>query len=231
MKNLLIFSSFLLFVNIFYCQNSAGYIEYSLVYKDNDEISTSEIGGYFKSAKDNSKYVNLILEFNKEGMLFYNSTLAVDGADVAFSLAFCGFGGKYHKKNGSDVTRNFFYNSVLEDVIVEKNEKLSWSLYKESKKINNFLCYKASAIIKYNNGVGDFKKDLIVWYCPQIPYAYGPYGRGSLPGIILEYQYDNFVIGAKKIVFDENLKIKIPAEGKLMTESDYLQQLNMKLRE
>lgn len=229
MKNLYIFI-FLLLNTLVNGQNFSGRIEYSLIYKDIDKLKGSEIESYYKSAKDNAKYVTLILDFNKEGMSFYNNSFAADGTDLTFSLAFCGITGKYFRENGNDITTNIFDNRFLGKIKLENNTKISWNLINESKKINNFLCYKASTVIKYSNGVGDFQKDLVVWYCPQIPYAYGPFGYGTLSGIILEYQYDNYIIGAKKIVFDDKFKFKIPTEGKLMTESEYLK-LNQKAHE
>lgn len=220
MKINIIVSAFLLFINFASSQDLNGYVEYSLIFGEDEKLSTGEFGNYFKQAKENASYLSFFLEFNKSEMCFYAKAQDVDGVDTSFSYAFSGINGKYYKKANETSVLNAIDDYVLGKIILSKDMKLDWNLQNETKKIQDFICYKATSTIHYNNGVGDFKKEIVVWYCPKIPYSYGPKGYGNLPGIILEYQENNIVIGAKKIVFNKETKIETP-KGKLITEKEY----------
>jgi GLPGLI family protein len=78
-------------------------------------------------------------------------------------------------------------------------------LTNETKLIDNYLCYKATNIYKVTNDIKTFLHPVIAWYCPQIPYRYGPNGYSNLPGLILELQVRNVVFGAKVIKLDSEL--------------------------
>jgi GLPGLI family protein len=229
MTRKLFIASLLLFLNVANGQVLGGYVEYSLSFIDDKELSKSGIGTYFKSAKDNAKYVTFILEFNKDEMCFFAQTTKIDGINLDFSIAFSGVDGKYYRKADESTVLHYSENIMVGKSVINEDMKVDWKLHNETKKIQDFLCYKASTIIKFNNGVGDFQKELTVWYCPQIPYAYGPKGYGQLSGMILEYHYDRTVIGAKKIVFSKDAKVKVPTGGKLMTREEYSEILNKKV--
>ncbi len=61
--------------------------------------------------------------------------------------------------------------------------KIAWKLFpNQKKKIAGFTCYKAE---------GDFRgRHYVAWYCPDLPYPYGPWKLHGLPGLILE-AYDS----------------------------------------
>lgn len=61
--------------------------------------------------------------------------------------------------------------------------KIAWKLFpNQKKKIANFTCYRAE---------GDFRgRRYVAWYCPELPYPYGPWKLRGLPGLILE-AYDS----------------------------------------
>jgi GLPGLI family protein len=220
MKHFFLFINLLLVFNLANSQELNGYVEYSLNIGDDEKLSKGELSEYFKQAKENTIYISFILEFNKKEMDFYSKTAEVDGVNMSFTKAFSGVNGVYYKKINESIVLNSMEDYVLGKIILEKDVKVDWKLHNETKKIQEFICYKATATIKYNNGVGDFQKELIVWYCPRIPYSFGPKGYGGLPGIILEFQENNITIGAKKIVFNKETKITEP-EGKTITEKDY----------
>ena len=61
-----------------------------------------------------------------------------------------------------------------------------------------------------------------IWYCPSIPFNFGPKGYTGLPGLILELQVRNITWGATKIeLSNENKNIEKPTKGKLITEEEY----------
>jgi len=211
----------LLIIKITNAQIINGKIEYSLQIIDDENFSKGELSNYFTSAVENAKYLNFILEFNKEEMMFYSKNLKIDGIDTSFSSAFSGVDGIYYKKNNDTLILNLKDNQFLGKPILKKKNKIDWKLSNESQKIENFLCYKATAIIKFNNGVGNFQRELIAWYSPEIPYSFGPKAYGDLPGLILQLQEKNIIFCAKKINFNsDEIKITEP-KGKIYTESEY----------
>jgi GLPGLI family protein len=100
-----------------------------------------------------------------------------------------------------------FQKEILGDNIYgEESLKSNWILTNETKLIDNYLCYKATNIFTVNNGEKIFNHPVIAWYCPKLPYPYGPIGYGNLPGLILELQVRNVVYGAKSIQINSNLR-------------------------
>ncbi|BFG69603.1 hypothetical protein KACHI17_04840 [Sediminibacterium sp. KACHI17] len=53
-----------------------------------------------------------------------------------------------------------------------------WKISPETKEIKGYTCQKATTEFK-----GRFYE---VWFCPKVPYPYGPWKLGGLPGLILE---------------------------------------------
>ncbi|WP_051633095.1 GLPGLI family protein [Thermonema rossianum] len=83
---------------------------------------------------------------------------------------------------GIDEYGQYAYEEVIQ---------INWQPYpNETKEILGFKCYKAE---------GDFRgRHYIVWYCPDLPYPYGPWKLHGLPGLILEAHDDlnqvNFIV-------------------------------------
>ncbi len=94
----------------------------------------------------------------------------------------------------------------------------SWILTKESKKIGNYICYKARAQ-KEISGPGSVQKikknlSIIVWYCPELSFPYGPFESSGLPGLVLEYNIGSLVFIANSIKLSEkNISIELPKDG------------------
>jgi GLPGLI family protein len=98
------------------------------------------------------------------------------------------------------------------NVILNYNN-IEWKLENETKKINNYLCYKAT----WKKG----KVNVIAWYCPELPYPSGPIEYGNLPGLILELQRNKLYYTVSKIIFDYKgfEKISLP-EVKYISEKE-----------
>src|SRR5690606_17876979 len=86
-------------------------------------------------------------------------------------------------------------------LIKDSINSLKWKFTKETKKINSFICYKATTSYIVTNKLGTFKKDVVAWYSPNIPYNYGPKNFGGLPGLIIELEDDKFIYVLEKIKF------------------------------
>ena len=99
-------------------------------------------------------------------------------------------------------------------MIEEPLEPQEWELTKETKKIDQYLCYKA--ILKSSD------KKVEAWFTNEIEAPYGPKGYYGLPGLILELKE-----GKKKVSFDkvslfpsESIIINQPTEGEKITREE-----------
>lgn len=135
-------------------------------------------------------------------------------------------------------------------LITDSLEELDWKLVKESRKIGNYLCFKATAIKTVPNtqgfrmfGRGEEEKkedlpktkDIIVtaWYTPEIPANHGPNMYWGLPGLILELGTDNMQLVCTKLVLNPTKTIKIvaPKKGKQITQEKYDKVMADKMKE
>lgn len=116
------------------------------------------------------------------------------------------------------------------DVSVITNSNLEWSILNESKKIDDYLCYKAECIITFKTRSGsEGSRNVIAWYSPEINFNYGPNGYMGLPGLILELEYNKTKLVVKEIkLFDEEINIEFP-NTKEITEKEFLEQLQSQL--
>ncbi|MGY3793634.1 GLPGLI family protein [Aquimarina sp. 433] len=99
-------------------------------------------------------------------------------------------------------------------LIDETLEPQEWELTEETKKIDQYRCYKA--ILKNSD------KKVEAWYTNKIKASYGPKGYYGLPGLILELKE-----GEKKVSFDkvslfpsEPIIINPPTEGEKITREE-----------
>lgn len=145
-----------------------------------------------------------------------------DNNNTSFSEAFGGVTGRYYRKIKDSIVFNTIDDYVIGNIIIKKKIQVDWKLHNETKKIQDFVCYKATAVIEIINSVGVFKSNVVAWYCPKIPVSFGPKGYGDLPGLILELQEKNITFGAKKITLNStNVLIEKPAKYKIVSEIEY----------
>jgi GLPGLI family protein len=206
-KKLITIVTFFIILNSF-AQIQNGKIEYGV---NIEMLGGLKEDGPFKKlyagAVENAKYLNFILSFDKERAVFsINEGLGSDNSDTGLSKITAGYMNEvYQTKDFSLCAVNGFGNYLLKTDVVK-----DWILVNETKEIEGFICYKATSTKKGINLKGAIFP-VIAWYCPKIPFSYGPNGYGNLPGLILELQVRNVVYGVKKI--DLNLP-KPPIMGK-----------------
>lgn len=95
---------------------------------------------------------------------------------------------------------------IIDELSIDKNNKVDlgfdsfkWEFLNETKEINGYKCYLAKT--KYAH------LDVFAWYCPKLPYSFGPMEFSNLPGLVLELQKGNVVFLAEKIIFDSKNKL------------------------
>lgn len=128
-------------------------------------------------------------------------------------------------------SNSFYYTNLRDSIILEAREffdkkiiikrsinDLDWELSNESKKIGNYICFKATTIKKN-------KKHNVVeaWYTPQIPNSFGPKEYNGLPGLILELKEGEIIFYASKLKLNSKTKKEIlkPTKGEVMSTLEF----------
>lgn len=137
----------------------------------------------------------------------------------------------------NDAEKNiFFTKSLITDspyYVKENNNNDKWVLTDETKRIDNYLCYKAFFNQTSITRRGEERTlKVVAWYSPELPYSFGPMGLNRLPGLILEASLNGgkSIYYAKSIDFKSDKKLDFVEPEKLITREEY-NQLYQKLRE
>lgn len=129
-------------------------------------------------------------------------------------------------------TKKFYYNLETEEFLKQEVaygetflipiDKPNWELSNSSKMIGKYKCFKATTHYSIENDAGSFEKNVIAWYCPEIPSMYGPSGFFGLPGLILELTDDNRTYTATKISLNQSdYNIVKPKKGVIITQEEF----------
>jgi len=130
--------------------------------------------------------------------------------------------------NNNPTFRFFKTNEYL----VSKNTISNWSIKNESKIIDGKLCYKAIASDIDYGGKEKKSYEVIAWFCPQIPFSFGPVFYGNLPGLILEVSYLDIILIATRVEYKvDEKKILKPQGQKLITIDDYYNKMSHTIKE
>jgi len=230
-KKLIIYAFFLLSINS-YSQEQiySGKINYEVIMKVN-EAKLDSIAKKMKGSENmkkmiisnmkNQENINFKLIFNKDESIFEEEErLKINENKINFIKIMMGNGSYYTNKNTRKVLnqKEAYGQLFIVDVSLVK-----WELTQERKKIDNYICYKATTKKEVENSKGKNKVDVIAWFTPELPYNFGPKEYNGLPGLILELQESNLIIKASKINLssNKNIQIKKPTKGKKITLKEF----------
>ncbi|MFX1616194.1 GLPGLI family protein [Riemerella anatipestifer] len=124
--------------------------------------------------------------FISENLLKYDSIFTSEmNTAIRDGSKSINFSGKSFPKTNSkflvvqENDKTIFYGTVGTSVLAYQEPKInSWKLVDETKIVNSFSCKKAELRFK--------GRDWIAWYSTEIPFPYGPYKFGGLPGLIIK---------------------------------------------
>ena len=201
MKKLLVY--LLLYNGYVLAQNSAIQVNYKVSIKNEEETfnNHAQLRAYFEYSIKNSWKLNFVLKVEQKGSSFLfqpNDLFDKNNLNDKIMLDFAGNLGPIYCLNDS-VYSNI--NFLGKNIYQQSAKIIDWKLHEDTKKIDGYLCYKATNVYKVEYGEKVFNHPVVAWFCPELPYQYGPNGYGNLPGLILELQVRNVVFGADKIEF------------------------------
>ncbi len=164
-----------------------------------------------------------------------------DGGRFGGMMSF-GSGLKYkNTKEGIVLEESEFFGKQF--LISDSGTKPDWKLEAETKKIGEYICYKATLVKEVdafsiaafgrrgnNNNDAAEKKDetpktmiVTAWYTPQIPVSQGPGEYWGLPGLILEVNAGTTTVLCTEITMnpEEKVTLKMPKKGEKVTREEY----------
>lgn len=197
----------ILFATAGFAQGKNIFVQYTLVIQNEPELfkSNALLRNSFENAMRESDKITFELIVTKNGSKFFDKKrmeAEINNGSSTFALALASYSGVIYELKDKIVSQKALLG---ENIYSESDLKSNWELTNETKLIDNYLCYKATNVNKVTNDTKTFLHPVIAWYCPQIPYRYGPNGYSNLPGLILELQVRNVVFGAKTIKLDSEL--------------------------
>ena len=133
-----------------------------------------------------------------------------------------------------------------EFLVSDSLKNWNWKLLPDTKKIGNYICYKAVSVQKIT---GPVKKDdpsvtildagrpkeiiITAWYTPDVAVGHGPGKYWGLPGLILEVNDGETMILCSKLTLNpkEKFEIRIPKKGEKVTKAEVEKIIDKKTQE
>ncbi len=200
-------------------QIKGGIVKYGITVSENKESELEKLllslnGDFYSIASE----IDFDLRFNRDKSMFkleekmYSNDRAAEICKVKagyFGTILCVNDSLYRESS----------SKVIGDYILKQEVRKVWVLHTETKLIDGYLCYKATTEDVVVNTDKTWRHPITAWYCPKIPFPFGPLGYGGLPGLILELQTKDCVYGAKKIdLGTSDVAIKALKKYKVVTE-------------
>ena len=187
--------------------------------------SDSITNNYMKQALMSLKNRQYKLTFNSAEAIYSE----VKGLDInenpiveAFVKGISGFNGEvYFNPLKKSITHKV---EISGDIFLIEKDKINWTLSKDTLKIDDYLCYKATTTRIIENSEGTYNLEVTAWYAPEISLSYGPDGYGGLPGLILQLNNNGTITSLKNVTFfkaDEDIDINFSAKGKKVSEDEF----------
>ncbi|WP_432672633.1 GLPGLI family protein [Flavobacterium sp. SM2513] len=222
MRNLILF---LLISSSSYAQTNSVKVNYDLKIGYDEGFSNDDVlKDYYAKTQRGAEFVHFNLEANKLAS-YFEMKETMQSTEVDFATAFSEASTSYYTESNSNQKMRY-ENGYLGEFRVGYSEKTEWKLENETKYIDGFLCLKATSEQVVVRPEKTFKHPIIAWYCPSIPFSFGPNGFNGLPGLILELQVRNITWGATKIELSKEDKIiEKPTKGKLLSEEAYFKMI------
>ncbi len=197
-----------------------------------------------------------ILTFNRNESHFdeRDKLDAISGATDSWGQNFSP--GEQYKNisEGRIVQSQEFYGKLF--LVKDDLPAIAWKMGKETKKIGEYLCIKATAQVptdqltwydfswselrnrerNTDDELPEEQTDLTeveAWYTPQIPVGHGPGEYWGLPGLIMEVSAGNTIMLCSKIVMNpkDKMIIEAPDRGKEITKTAYKETITEKMKE
>lgn len=202
---------------------------YSIIYKtyptygsieDEEVIKNSKVNYIYKGLDQAIKITEFQLDINRsESFFYFKDKLYEDDKIKRLAKTFCGSSDFYiNTEKNLKIKINYFAEKKY---FINDTTRYDWTIYNESKIIDNKICYKATTINKIliNNTIKE--KEIVAWFYPEIPISFGPKGYDGLPGLIMELQDDKVTFVVNQILKDSKIKISKQDYKTIISEKEF----------
>lgn len=175
----------------------------------------------FKNQIKTLPFLQYQLQFNSQVSYFEKkaSMGAENNFDLDLTARHVGVEGIYYTDLSADITYHQLEKLGKELLITHQNSLFEWEITDETRTIQGYLCYKATAKFKPDYGLGDVAT---AWFTPEIPFQFGPAFYNGLPGLILSLKQGYYTFIAEDIQLSQKTnKLTKPTKGKEVTLSDF----------
>lgn len=204
----------------------SGEITYSVSFpyvEHNEE--TSSVNDLTKKIFEQIDNIELMLIFNTNEALFSVINKTTNDSEIDYFV----------RSAKKIVCKGTYYTNIKEDIkIISKKfigdrflvqlepNKIKWNITNDTKKIQNHICIKATAIIEKDD-INTKDRLITAWFTKDINLPFGPKTFSGLPGIILELKENNinYIATSLKINKDETIKINKPNKGLKISEKQF----------
>ncbi len=220
MKKLLTIILIFLFQFIIAQTNSA-----TVIYKINlNKDSIHNVSSKFvKEMIERSNSVSATLNFNSKESNYY---LDFDISKMYGLPNFARiFGGSDNLIYYNQEHKEFLSETrVLDYPVIISKAPIEWEISNEEPKlINGYLCKKAIQKRAKADGAELTKApEFIAWFCPEIPFSFGPERFHGLPGLVIQCESNIVKFKLEKITWHkQELEINKPNSGEIISEEEF----------
>lgn len=201
-------------------------VDYEVFFSIDEKIEkNTRIKNLYEIGNSGSKLSNFKLDiYNNEANFYANEYNGLNKDLWETTLILADYQSKLYINN--DKKEVIFNNNddlfKKDTYLVSKKNDYEWTInYADSLRINDYLCFKATCFeeVKFKNSLA--KSEVTAWFCPELPYQFGPNGYGLLPGLILQINSNRTNFYMKKISYIDNISIDTLIKSNLITEDDY----------
>lgn len=198
MKYILIFLPVFLFG-----QTNCSKVTYSIQPKE--WVNQKERDVFFDQMDALTKHIKYELVFDNEQSNFrYKKSLAIKENVLVNQYAEMISQGSYCFVNDTIYKKEVFQDKLFYTYQPFQEQGFQWKFPNETKTIDQYICYKATRQVTNTNVTGTYHFTINAWYCPEIPFPFGPKDNFGLPGLILELEDAHNVFYAEKIELNKN---------------------------
>jgi GLPGLI family protein len=171
--------------------------------------------------------ISFFIENNGIASSSISTKLAINKTKYSTAIYFGDDNTFYFKNNP-----NFIFFDENEFLIKKKGID-NWNITSESKLIDGRICYKATATdYNYHNKGKKIDYNVTAWFCPELPFRFGPVYYNNLPGLILEISYLDIKLIATSLKYElDEREIVKPTGKKTVTIDEYNIKLTNKMAE
>ncbi|ALM06805.1 hypothetical protein SB49_02545 [Sediminicola sp. YIK13] len=236
MKYLLII--LLLFLgNLTQAQISEGKITYKATLEDHGFVEDSELTGFPKAIIPNKPSSSPIIFhlFFKDNSALYQAEYDLETKrKLGFKYNKTGVVAEHNRiyYNNLETKENYYQSFWTKDVLVNV-ENHKWNITKETKKIGDYICYKATTTVQADQIItNNYLKPVIAWFAPEIPISFGIQSFDGLPGLTMELITDQekgkitYTVSNIELNPREEIKIVKPVGVNFMSETEYMEYIN-----